>query len=510
KLKQVVDPGILIMEDRVKKRGAKLEAWRKTLDEKKAAAKSPLQKSAAAEDEARYSAEAAALKQDQDALLKQKGGPVVAEPAAEEADSPPAMELTQMDPQIAVCGDQVWLIEGRQAVAFDRASGTVKNVVRLAGQALQVFAGKGAAVIVAHAGPDAVQVTKLTASAPPQSLYLSVPAVESQDQRTEFSSGGDSLLRADILMKQAAFKTRDAIKPSSEKELESAAGNAAAHSTDEIKAIAALIENDAKRADGQHRQRVDESTYQVTLRRPFDSTAATWTGTLQGRVQFFSTPTLDLVTAGTKLLAFDRSNRKLWEATLGAPVPIREPGSASDHLPPPWLEAGERLFFADGAFLTALQPKNGAVLWRLPSVGIRKLQTDADGSLYALSDNLRVEALTYAADASLQDTVPVTMKINPADGKIAWQVDKYSDLWVSGKDVYVLRETGAGQDIENQVFDPAKAVSARMKIYKLGRKKGRPLWEWFQPRSALAAEADGKHVAILFGDEFQLIHSISW
>src|SRR5207248_633501 len=114
------------------------------------------------------------------------------------------------------------------------------------------------------------------------------------------------------------------------------------------------------------------------------------------------TPTLDLVTAGTTLLAFDRSNKKVWEATLGAPVPIHRSDEEWDTLPQPWIESGERLFFADGAFLNALHVKTGQVLWRLPSVGIRKLQIDTDGNLYVLSENLKVETLSYALDASLR------------------------------------------------------------------------------------------------------------
>src|SRR5439155_3670934 len=139
------------------------------------------------------------------------------------------------------------------------------------------------------------------------------------------------------------------------------------------------------------------------------------------------------------------------------PVPIRHSDDEWDALPPPWIESGDRLFFADGAFLNALNMKTGQVLWRLPSAGIRKLQIDSEGNLYVLSDNLKVEALSYASDASLRDTLPLTMKIGSADGKIASQVEKYQNLWVSGKDDYVLRETKNAADIENQVFDRSKA-----------------------------------------------------
>ena len=203
-------------------------------------------------------------------------------------------------------------------------------------------------------------------------------------------------------------------------------------------------------------------------------------------------------------------NKKLWEATLGAPVPIHQSDAGSDALPPPWLESGDKLFFADGAFLTALQSKTGQVLWRVPSVGIRKLQIDGDGNLYVLSDNLHVETLTYVLDSSLRDTLPITMKIKVADGKIAWQREKYQDLWVSENDVYVLRETKNAADVETQVFDRSKAIEGRVKIYKLSRGNGNPMWEWFQTRIPRGVVADGKSVALLFGNELQVIRSICW
>jgi outer membrane protein assembly factor BamB len=314
----------------------------------------------------------------------------------------------------------------------------------------------------------------------------------------------------EIRLKEKRIRTRDAIKAGSDKELEAAADTAAAHSVDELKAITSLIRNDAARLNGEATERVDDSTYEVILTRPFEPESPAWTGTLRGRVQVFSTPTLHLITAGTKLLAFAPGNRKAWEATLGSPVPIHRSDIEPETSAQPWLEAGGKLFFADGAFLTAFDAKSGQVAWRLPSVGIRKLQMDGEGNLYVLSDNLHVETLTYAADASLRDSVPLTMRVGAADGKIRWQMEKYEDVWASGKDVYVLREGKNPGDLEHQVFAPGSAPEARVKIYKLSRGNGEPMWEWFQTRRPRAVEVQGKKVALLFGDELQIVTSICW
>ncbi len=532
KLKPVTDTGTQIIHERIKKRAAKLAAWRATLDARKTGAKTAFQKSAVAEEETRFAAEQAEQKKDEEKLQKlekrqEKPAPAVAaaEPvkAADESDESAGAgeEIAIEKPMMAICSDRLWIVDGQHAVAFDRATGAVKADIRLAGAALRVFSSADAAIVVASAGSDAVQITKLTAAAP-QSHYFATGRHEAafsydggsvmpnvQAVRTEFSGAGGSLVRVEIRLKEKSIRTRDAIKPGSEKQLEATAGGSAAHSLDELKSMAALIQNDAARLNGTAVEHLDESTYEVTLSRPFESGAQPWSTTMKGRVQVLSTPTLHLVSAGTKLVAFGGANKPAWEATLGAPLPIHRGDSELEN-ETPWLEAGGKLFLADGAFLSAFDLKSGQPVWRLPSVGIRKIQMDAEGGLYVLSENLSVETLSYVNDASFHDAVPITMSIDSADGKIRWQVEKYQDLWASGKDLYVQREGKNAGDVEAQVFDPSKAVEARVKIYKLSRSSGKPLWEWFQPRRPQAVEVQGKSVALLFVGELQVIRSINW
>ena len=527
RLQPIKDMRVQLLADRMKKREAKLDALKADMILKKNHTITAVEKVASTDAEARYNAELAEQKKDEEALAKLKpaeAAPVVVASKVAVEDGPPPVDddFASARPKAAICSERIWISEGRHAVAFDRSSGAVKADVSLAGPARQIFADGDTAIIVASAGASAVQITKLTASAQPQAAYYSTGRRENaftfsgrlrmpnvQDLRTEFSAVGGSLLRVDIRLKEKNVTVHDAIKPGSEKELESAASGAAAHSADEMKSIAALIRNDAARVNGADVEQVDDSTYDITLRRPFEPAVAEWTGTLRGRVQVFSTPTMHLITGGTKLLAFDRTNKKLWEATLASPVPLRGSDSDADG-PPAWFEKGGRLFFADGAFLTAFDVASGQAVWRLPSLGIRKMVMDGEGFLYVLSGNSHVESLTFAMDASFGDSVPITMRVNAADGKIAWQVEKYQDVWASGKDVYALRESQNPHDVEAQVFNRDKAVDTRVKLYKLSRGNGSPLWEWFQPRRPLAVEAHGKSVAILFGEELQIIKSICW
>ena len=525
-LRPVVDTRLQLIEERVMRRAGKLDAWRRALDAKKAAAKTELQKGAVRDEEAVYAGELAEQTRDQSWIAKAKSAAAGADTkTAPPAESEGGAEVesdwdTGSDAAVfTACGAHYWIIEDRRAVAFDDISGSVKAEVRLAGPALAVGTERDQLLIAASAGPGAAQLTRISGTAPqafyvPVARRVSAPSGEGDDApnvqalRTEFVGGAGGLLRADIRLVEKRIHLLDAVNPATERSLEEAAAGAAAHSMDEVKALSSLMANDAARIAGKDKEYSDQSTYEVVLSRPFDPSKAAWKGTLTGRVQVFSSASLDLVTAGIKLLAFDRANSKRWEVTLGSAVPIRDGESGGE--PRPMLEADGHLFFADGAFLSSIDAQTGAVRWRLPSVGIRKIERDADGGLYVLSANGNAASLTYVNDASLRDSVPLLMRVGAADGKIRWSQEKYEDVWVSGGDVYAFREGHNGADMENQVFDPAKAPEARVKIYKLSRGGGRPLWEWFQARRPHAVAADRKSVALLFSGELQIVHSICW
>lgn len=514
-----------LLEGRIQRRTAKIAAQASSIETKRAAAKTEFQRNAVKDEEKKMAALAAEQKADEAALEKIQPAP---KPKAQEEEAQPVVEeeihafvSTDSIPAQAVpLGDVVWVVDGTHAVALERSSGDVKQDVPLAGYARKVLRGDACLFVVVQTGAGTSKVTRLAADTAPQSLYVMTGRNESaflfkpngdreanvQALRVEF---GGQLVRADIKLIERKLKARDAVNPDTEKKLTQTISESAGNSTDELLAITKLMSNDAQRLmGGQGKELLDDSTYEVTLRKPFEPSAPLWTGRLRGRVQFISTPHLNFLTAGTQLLAFTPDNKKAWEATLGAPLPIRESDGDSD-VAVPWLEAGDKLYFADGAFLTSFDIASGQVQWRLPGVGIRKLQTDVDGNLYVACDNLPTDSLFFTQDAASSLASPSVMKISAADGKILWQGDKYQDVWVSGKDVYVYRELVNGADLENAVFDPGKVPEARTKIYKLSRSSGKETWEWYQARRPRAVIPDHKYVALLFGDELQVIHSIS-
>jgi hypothetical protein len=526
-LKGAVHPEVQLLEQRIKRRSTQISTLAATVDSKKRAAKTEIQLSAAADDEKRLLAMKAEQQADETKLGELKGAVGAGKVAAvakdedeEDETDESAMALDESyeevaDPFVGVSGKHVWLIDGERALAFDRASGALRQDVALAGPSLGVWSTAEGIFVVAAAGADARQVMRIQGNNAPVSLYVPAGKVESpvsaieeggiqpnvQALRTEFTGG---LLQANIRLSEKKLVARDSIKPGSDDALTKTINDSAAHSTDEIMAIAKLMENDAKRLSGETKFWVDESSYELTLRRPFDPAVPEWKGQVKGTVQLFSTANYDLVAAGTKLLAFNRQNQKLWEATLGAPVPLKRDDNAAEIC----VENGDTLFFADGAFLTGFDAKTGKVLWRVPSIGIRKVILDRDGAVYAHSANLPAESLTYGA-SDFDEIIPVTMKIEPHTGEILWKAEKYEDIWISGGDLYAMREGQNPSDAEERVFDPSKVPEARMRVYKLKLGSGKPVWDWYQPRRPVAVYPSRKTVALLYRNELLVIHSIA-
>lgn len=524
KLKPIITPEMQLLQARIDRRAKDIAQLAASAQAKKAAAKTEIQLSAVQDIERRLAAMTAEQKEEQAQLAKLQGTlekpvekkEVAAADEEEDSDEDEKSFFTApAEPFAAAVGSDVWLVDGEHMMSFDRGSGVLKSDVPLAGAALKAWTAAGDLYVEASSGPVSRQITRVAQGAAPVSLH--VPAAKIDDFME--GSGGESaariqaarteffgpLIRADIKLVEKKVNERSAIKPGSDKALVDTINSSAGNSSDEIQALSQLIANDGRRLAGETKQYSDESTYELTLRRPLDAAIPEWKGTVTGHVEVISATNHDFVVAGTKLLVFNRSGQKAWEATLGARLPM----ATDDENVENFIETADRIYFADGAFLTAFEAASGTVLWRVPSIGIRKLQLDQDGKVYVHSLNLPTESLTYAIDDS-KELNPITMKIEPTDGKIAWQVEKFEDLWVSGNDVYVIRQSRNPSDIEEQVFDPGKVRGSNVKLYKLSRSNGSPIWEWYQQRVPEFVHADRKTVGLLYHDELQVLHSIAW
>src|SRR5208282_5807138 len=87
--------------------------------------------------------------------------------------------------------------------------------------------------------------------------------------------------------------------------------------------VAEEVFNDIKRDQTGGVKGIDESRYEVLLRRWTGATPVEWKGEVTGTPMFFSLDTVDLLVAGKQLTVFDKQNKKLFDARLAYPVNSR-------------------------------------------------------------------------------------------------------------------------------------------------------------------------------------------
>jgi hypothetical protein len=146
--------------------------------------------------------------------------------------------------------------------------------------------------------------------------------------------------------------------------------------------IANEILNDMQRDLGGAVELVDESRYQVTVRRADGKEAAEWTSEVVGRPSVFPLNSVNVVAANQKIIVLDKGNKKLWESALtyNVEADARE-GDPETTGQGPCVERGNTLFVFDEGVLTAFDLKTGNAQWRLPSVGISGLFFDHEGMM---------------------------------------------------------------------------------------------------------------------------------
>ena len=530
------DPMRQMAEGRIARRTAKLREWEAKLSAKRNSLDTPLKVASFKEEEAKYQAELDEVRAAKLTLQSASGpsGPYALEDPREQRlqldENAFGYERREVfrDPTVIV------VVQGRRVCLFDPANGRLTKEISLPGGFQQVMKGENCVYIRTSGDTGAQQIHRIkTTDGSDTVLDLTGIQVDSESEllthastngppvsgrRMTFGATGSELASLDVRLVEKKITERKALKGDSASDWEAADKNTTGGWANDAAVIAQAINNDAQREMTGGVELVDESTYEVVLRRPFNSQIPeTPPLRVQGRPSLFSTASVDLVAAGKSLIAFDHGNKKLWETALAFPVASASfvqdddaagPGSLSQ----PCIEDEKRLYFFDRGFLNAFDRQTGATLWRLPSVGIQKVQLDSGGMfdsgpvLYVSSLNGNPETLQYSQQ-SATPTLPIIFKLDAASGKILWKVDKYQDCFVSGGNVYATLETRNASDFVDSVFQRGKAIATRFKLYKLSARNGHPQWEWFQTRKPLRINADKKKVSLLFSDELQVLTS---
>jgi hypothetical protein len=323
-------------------------------------------------------------------------------------------------------------------------------------------------------------------------------------------------LQLGVRILQTNIVTRDAMKgPPAKSVLDS--GNLNVTKTADV---ANEILNEMQRNRGGNTVSEDESRYQVTIHRPDATDTADWTGEVVGPPALFSLKTVNVLTSGKTVTVFDKTNKKLWQATLaysvlaGAGILSGEDafsGGNSMYGEGPCVERGDTLYVFDQAVLTAFDLATGNARWRLPSVGIAGLFFDDQGMLYVNSTTASPENIKFSREIDIsQKTDAVFLKVDPKTGRILWKAEPGNFVsYLSGKFIYTYYVNNAGDDSGMADLAGITPTPSFVRIRRINPRNGETMWDYQQMRAPLNLQFNNNTIELVFKKEIQVLKFIS-
>jgi hypothetical protein len=276
-------------------------------------------------------------------------------------------------------------------------------------------------------------------------------------------------------------------------------------------AIANEILNDMQRDRTEGVEVVDVSRYQVVLKRLPPGDAPEWTGEVLGTAEFFPLKTVDLLVAGTTLLVFDKSNKKLWESKLTYPIAggfgfTDDAGEEAETPSAPGVERDDALYFFDKGVLTAFDLPTGNVRWRMPSVGISRLSFDGRGAIYVSTTSASPDRLKYSQQIDVsQKTASLIQKVEAKSGRTLWKVEGRGRVaYISGNLIYSVVSSPGVDGLAGM-----GAVAPHIRLFRLAAGSGRTLWEHHETRFPLDVAFQRNTIALLFHKELEVLRFYS-
>jgi hypothetical protein len=270
--------------------------------------------------------------------------------------------------------------------------------------------------------------------------------------------------------------------------------------------------NEMQRDRGGDTVQEDQSLYQVSLRRPDSTGAADWTGQVTGPPVLFPLKSVNVLAAGKTVIAFDKTNKKLWDATLTYNVSADARAASGETTPfgeGPCVERGDTLYVIDQAVLTAFDLATGNARWRLPSVGVVGLFFDDKGMLFVNTTTADPENIKYSRQIDISQKIEASLlKIDPQTGKTLWSVKPGGFIsYLSGKYIYTVQSYDPG----DQGGSPLGIeLPAYLKIRRISPADGQVLWEKDDDRAPLDVRFQNNSIALVFRKEVQVWKYVSF
>ncbi|MFT4587172.1 MAG: hypothetical protein ACI8QF_001264 [Limisphaerales bacterium] len=308
----------------------------------------------------------------------------------------------------------------------------------------------------------------------------------------DFVPTGENLAQVSVLLKQPKVTSVRAMRPIGESAL-----NQNATAAMDPTALVDEMVNEITRAFGGGTKDVNESTYEVTLRRRFADKAAVWKGTLKGDIRFFAGKGVDVLTDMEHLYIFDKQNQLLKKDPLSFPVHSSF-STGSENVP--FLEHGGRLYFFDQGALTAYELPSGKAAWRLPSVGITTIQANDDNHLFVNSTTAPVESIQYSEQEYIKDRPKsVLIKVNAKSGKKLWESKQ------AGQKSRLAGDYLYGTQVSSSSLRSLTGASPadRFKLLRIDPGDGDRIWEKMI-EGGQAIDFNGTRILVQFGGNYRV------
>jgi outer membrane protein assembly factor BamB len=448
----------------------------------------------------------------------------------------PSAETEGPAPQVFQDKDSLWICLGTRVVRLQAQSGAILKTIPVAGQ-FQSFTPAAAGILVVSSTDEttrlAMQIDLATGEA--STREITVPRAEKrampnelppnvqptagvllsqalEEQKfnkpldamsSEFFSAGENLVELRVRLLEPKVVWLQAIKPRGPSQLN---GNTTASTS--VADVEEEVFNDIKRSQTGGVKGIDESLYEVRLRRWLGAQPTEWTGRVSGVPVFFPLKTVDLLVAGKRLSVFDKQNRELFNATLSYAVNDRFQPAHWDRRSVPAVEAGNALYFFDEGVLTSFALPDGAVRWRITSIGITKVSFDDHGLLYVDSSTAAPEDIQYSEQITFEKAAPVLLKVDPQSGKILWQAQQMGqECFLSGKFLYTASVQQGGVALVNGLAEALNAGTREgrvyFRIYRLDPLTGKSLWEFHREEAPAELDFCQNRFLVRFGNDLQ-------
>jgi hypothetical protein len=275
--------------------------------------------------------------------------------------------------------------------------------------------------------------------------------------------------------------------------------------------------NEMQRRRGGNTVQEDESLYQVSLRRPDSTGTVDWTGEVTGPPVLFPLKSVNVLAAGKTLLVFDKTNKKLWQATLTYEVPVSNStgnGETSPFGEGPCVEHGDTLYVFDQAVLTAFDLATGRARWRVPTVGVVGLFFDNHGMLYVNTTTADPENIRYSRQIDITQKIQASiLKMDPRTGQVVWNVQPGGFIsYLSENYIYTVQIYNPSRG-ETKMADLAGITPnpAHIWIRRINPKNGHVMWEYYQAGKGATLDVQFKNnfIELVFAKEVDVLKYLS-